>query len=61
MPLDKMLRACNQYLELAESFPSQYPMHLSELQRSLNVQVASLAKARRGLAPLEPGGGAFER
>lgn len=60
-PLDKMLRACNQYLELSESFPSQYPMYLSELQRSLSVQVESLAKARRGLAPLEPGGGAFER
>lgn len=59
-PLNKMIQACNRYLELSEFSPGRYPLHLSELQRSLSLQVETLAKARRGLAALEPGGGAFE-
>lgn len=58
-PLSNMTRACNRYLEVSAASPPHYAILLGELRGELSESVQELARARRGVNPLEPGAGAF--
>lgn len=59
IPLSAMTRACNRYLEQSAAAPPHYVLFLAALKHELEENVRALARARRGLKPLEPGSGAF--
>ncbi|MGD8166662.1 hypothetical protein ACEXOS_005525 [Herbiconiux sp. P16] len=58
-PLSAMRRACNRYLETSSVLPERYWYLLDDLRVELSAGVHDLAKVRRRLPRLEPGGGAF--
>lgn len=57
-PLSLMTRACNTYLERAESDPDSYAIGLIELRAELHSEIRKLAEYRRGVPTLVPGCGA---
>lgn len=59
-PLARMRVACNQYLELSEFDPNNYPSHLMKLRGDLSNQVHRLVSARRSLVLREPGAGSLD-
>lgn len=60
MPLARMTRACNVYLEESERDPDAYAAGLIRLRDVLEEEVRKLASERYGLPVHRPGDGAFD-
>jgi hypothetical protein len=59
LPLSRMTRACNSYLEASARDPDSYTIELVQLRDKLHVEVRKLASRRRRLPTPAPGSDAF--